>query len=571
MSSVRRAVASIRRAALLACLIGVGCLVQPDALRADWAGFGSYAALVQLSADADEISLNVRLSESGLKRLAEPPGDRASTPDPRPWADRIVEVRAENGTRLNGTLARFEKIPAQNAGTAKEAYYEADVRYASQSVPRSLSVVPAAGTNGAIGFVAMHRGIPVGDLAPLNAAARLILNWDDPWRSRIDDPAFARRHTEPRSYLYIEESEVRHELLIPFSNLRRAIGEQTAKSRIVEENERAALAEKLGAYLASRNPLRIDGVEVRPRLEKLEFVRYDRSGIQPVASRDRLDASTALIGAMLAYPVVQPPTELELRWESFGASDVRRMVSVIRGKETFDSDVTPERPVFKWSRDDAFDAPIESATAVPEPDKNAAASPDAKDGMAWKPYVALAVVLLSTLPLPFPYRRNWVWLGVCLAAGLAIVYSRPSREAPIQASGLNEERAKATLAPLLLEAYRAFPLRGEEAAYDRLASCLDGELLDEIYFQQRQALARRDIGQGGEGRVERVEILEIKVAPEGDTLEARWTAHGEVSHWGHSHERHHSYRARLHLAPGTDGRWRIVRLEFLDGQRLADA
>jgi hypothetical protein len=109
--------------------------------------------------------LNARLSEKGLKRLAGILGESGERPDPRRWAGRLVELRGEDGTVLSGILERFEGIPAQGA-PGGEAYYEAELRYPLERTSKRLNIAPPAGADSEIGFVALHRGIPVCDLAP---------------------------------------------------------------------------------------------------------------------------------------------------------------------------------------------------------------------------------------------------------------------------------------------------------------------------------------------------------------------------------------------------------------------
>ena len=143
------------------------------------------------------------------------------------------------------------------------------------------------------------------------------------------------------------------------------------------------------------------------------------------------------------------------------------------------------------------------------------------------------------------------------------------------------------LQTLLHNAYRAFQLRSEEAVYDRLAKSLDEPLLESIYLQQRRSRIQQAKGLGGEGHVERIEVLEAKRmnSPDGGWrplfsaaganekgheigVDARWKAIGVVSHWGHSHQRDNLYRARLTLRREAAGNWKIASMSFADGQRL---
>jgi hypothetical protein len=130
----------------------------------------------------------------------------------------------------------------------------------------------------------------------------------------------------------------------------------------------------------------------------------------------------------------------------------------------------------------------------------------------------------------------------------------------------------AMLAELLLHTYRAFRIREEEAAYDHFAQSLDPPLLDRVYLDQRRSLIERSRGLGGDSRVQRVELTAMKplaANPHEASIDARWIAHGTVSHWGHSHPRHNQYRAIVHLHRQAGGNWKIDALNFVDGQRLS--
>ena len=145
---------------------------------------------------------------------------------------------------------------------------------------------------------------------------------------------------------------------------------------------------------------------------------------------------------------------------------------------------------------------------------------------------------------------------------------------PSQASSSSDDdRIEPLLQALLHNAYRAFQLHDEEKAYDRLAKSLDGDLLEDIYLQQRKAMLGLSKGLGGEGQVDRIEVLESHAHKLGQQpgmlrVTSRWLAHGTVSHWGHSHERHNLYQAHLTLRKTNGAGWKIVGMEFLDGQRL---
>jgi hypothetical protein len=100
---------------------------------------------------------------------------------------------------------------------------------------------------------------------------------------------------------------------------------------------------------------------------------------------------------------------------------------------------------------------------------------------------------------------------------------------------------------------------------------LSSPLLDQVYLDQRLALIRKSRGLGGDSRVQRVELSQFKPVSTGQSerrIDASWVAHGQVSHWGHAHDRHTRYRALVDLERRADGSWRIKNLDFIDGQGL---
>ena len=107
--------------------------------------------------------------------------------------------------------------------------------------------------------------------------------------------------------------------------------------------------------------------------------------------------------------------------------------------------------------------------------------------------------------------------------------------------------------------------------YDKLALTISGDLLTDIYLQNRKSLAIQKAG-GAQAKVNAVELLDVKVesVPERPlvfALQAQWTASGSVGHWGHVHTRTNRYEAIVTVEP-VAGAWKITGLELLDEQRI---
>lgn len=478
-------------------ILGVYLLCAVPSVRADWAGFSRYRAVAEIAIEPHAAHLNLRMLDSALPRLAQ----LTAVKDWPDIAGRLLIVRDREGHPLRALAAGTGL--AHPAADGLPAFHEMEFDVVLPEGAKAISLAPPVGATGEdVGLIALHGEVPVADLAPVTQPITLHLDASDPWRSHFESLDFARRHAEPRSYLYVEPYEVRHEILLRLADLSPWLDLKPGVT--LEPAARNELQRRIGEVLTHHNPLVIDGAAVMPQLDRVEFVRFSRQGVQPVGEADAVNTTSALVGVMLSYLTEHPAQQLALDWDMFSPGLQRRAVSVIQGRESFDGDLTPNQPRFAWSRADSLE-PI-PATA-PEPATAASA------------------------------------------------------QQPLTAD---------TLAALLHNAYRAFALRGEEAAYDRLAKSLEGELLEDIYLQQRRARLRLAEGLGGEGRVDRIELLHsaIVAGPDDYRVDARWIAHGTVSHWGHSHPRHNLYAARLRVRPGADGTWKITAMDFQGGQRL---
>lgn len=135
----------------------------------------------------------------------------------------------------------------------------------------------------------------------------------------------------------------------------------------------------------------------------------------------------------------------------------------------------------------------------------------------------------------------------------------------------SDKDAVAVLDSLLKNTYRSFDFREEEDVYDRLATSVSGNLLSDIYLQNRKSLVVTQAG-NARARVKEVEVLDVDVShlddrPLGLLFRATWTAMGSVGHWGHIHVRKNQYNANITVEP-VDGTWKITDLELLEEKRI---
>jgi hypothetical protein len=170
---------------------------------------------------------------------------------------------------------------------------------------------------------------------------------------------------------------------------------------------------------------------------------------------------------------------------------------------------------------------------------------------------------------------TWMALTALLlvAGGIAsypytqLVFARPAAVA----GDLDDEQARVLLQALLKNVYRAFDFRDEEDVYDKLALTVQGDLLAELYLQNRRSFAIKKAG-GAQAKIKAVDIKQAQAqrldsGSLGYAIAGRWTALGSVGHWGHIHMRQNLYDAIV-TVEAVDGQWKITDLELLEEQRI---
>ena len=168
----------------------------------------------------------------------------------------------------------------------------------------------------------------------------------------------------------------------------------------------------------------------------------------------------------------------------------------------------------------------------------------------------MAIVGLLIVVISFPYAH------VTLSRPIALI------------TGLSDDESRRIMHSLLKNVYRSFDFRDESDVYDKLALSVQGDLLEEIYLQNRKSFTVKQAG-GAQARVKEVEILDLDVQRVGEgalshDFHARWTATGTVGHWGHTHVRKNMYEARIRVEAEA-GNWFITGLELLDEHRIDPA
>jgi hypothetical protein len=513
------------------------------------------------------------------------------------FSNEDLQVIADNGQKLQASLKliepRFRKErsssipwkvnpytgqPIPGPPKDKRVLY-AELIYPFTSKPQSLTIVPPLDEEGKIskvpiGFMTYHKGAPLHDFKYLSEPSTMTLDWADPWYSQFEKKALRRWQLGGvMSFLYLEPYEVRHEILARVKDLAAWMDLGLRGDEFIEVDENDLLKKRVGEFFLKRDKTLIDGRQLRPILDRVSFVKYSTTASTFVVQPEQLPINTAMVGVIITYLTDGLPQQVTNEWDLWSDHIQKVPTNAIDPAGGLPSYVTPDDNVLTWTN--FLKKYVVPTVAKIEVDESLT---------TMKIPLASVLCLLALLPLGLQIKKRrknagssiglQIGLAVVLIAGSVLLYpflkvavAKPAVLAP----KMTNDKAVTVLNSLLKNIYRSFDFREEEDVYDRLATSVSGDLLSEIYLQNRKSMVVTQAG-GARARVKEVKILDVDVAsvddrPLGLLFHARWTAMGTVGHWGHIHMRKNQYDANITVEP-VDGAWKITGLELLEEKRI---
>ena len=485
-------------------------------------------------------------------------------------------LRKDRKSPFAGMINPYTRQRVPEPPKDKRVLY-AELVYPFKQQPNALTLIPPLDKEGrpkvSIGFIAYHKAVPIIDFRYLGAPARVALDWQDPWYSKFDNPNLKRHHKSAlMSFLYVEPYEVRHEILTRVKDLEQWVDLGLRGDEYIEPDELEGLRQRIGEFLLHKNTVRVDGRALKPILDRISYVKVAITGIQLIENPERLDISTAIVGVIISYITDGLPQEVTVNWELF-TDQIRRVpATAIDPAGPLVSYVEPQDNVHKWTNVlKKYQMPTVEAIAVA--------------GSLGRVNVPVGSLAFLAVLLPMGWqiarrRRHGKSVAVPIMAMVALLaaslatypYTQVSVAKPTAIAGsLEGEPAQVLLHALLKNVYRAFDFREEGDVYDKLALSVSGDLLANIYLQNRASFAVQKAG-GAQAKIKQVEILDVtagKIAdrPLAFAFKSKWTAMGTVGHWGHVHTRKNLYDAIVTVT-AVDGNWKITKLELLEEKRV---
>lgn len=485
-------------------------------------------------------------------------------------------LRVDRKSPFAGMINPLTRQRVPEAPGDKRVLY-AEISYAFDERPDTLTMIPPLDEEGralvTIGFITYHKAVPVIDFRYLGMPAKLNLDWDDPWYTRFDNPNLKRHHKSAlMSFLYVEPYEVRHEILTRVRDLQEWMDLGLRGDQYIELDELEPLQQRIGEFLLTKNPLRVDGQPLKPILDRTNYVKVSLSGIQLLEKPERLEISTAIVGVIISYITEGLPQQVTVDWELFTDQIERVPATATDPAGPLGTYLTPDDRVHTWTNYlKNYKVPTVASVAV--------AGSLGEVRIPWATLVCLVLALPVAWWL-FSRRRQGkpalfpaaVLAALVVSGAAAYPYLGVTMARPEAIAGtLHPEQARELLQVLLKNVYRAFDFREEEDVYDKLAISVSGDLLADIYLQNRRSFSIQKAG-GAQAKIKSVEIEEavaerLDDRPLGYAIKGRWAAQGTVGHWGHIHSRRNQYHAIV-TVEAVDGAWKITDLEVLEEQRV---
>lgn len=375
------------------------------------------------------------------------------------------------------------------------------------------------------------------------------------------------------SFLYITRREVRHEILIPLGTLARIFEIPRADPDFLTVAEQQTARILIEQYYAEGNPIKIDGIEVAPIADRVDFYGLSLKDFAQRAEPRDVSMASGRVGIILVYPCKGEPANVELTWTKF-TSDIRKVETVVftsgeSGK--FEFSRFKEENTYRWENPNRQDAQDFGPVPADLPPQKVYPWISALLILGWAGLISIFSSLRSQKLIAIGSGTLSLILSAALFFTPQLWLPLPWEKPPSISSAQQSNVFKA----LLSNVYRAFDYRDSEEVYDSLAESVAGDLLSDVYLEIRRGLEVQEQG-GAVALVDDVEFLEVlpkqnfrneQIDSPGYVIQCRWNVSGTVEHWGHIHRRKNQYVGNFEVRP-FEGDWRLVGLDLTHEERL---
>ena len=380
------------------------------------------------------------------------------------------------------------------------------------------------------------------------------------------------------SFIYITDYEVRNEVLVPLATLATLMELDRKSENFLEVDEQEAAADKVKEFFSVGNPVTIDGIEVQPVFDRVDFYGLDLRDFAVQSEKRRVSMASGRVGLIMSYSTKGRPKQATIAWDKFNNAIKSVDAVVFIGDEVektqfsmFLSDNT-----YKWEAEDQ--KPLATITEV-------GAKLDKSRYVKRKIAVPMISIISGLIAVPLfligltgPSMRPALIFGLigCFVALVAIPAVTEINDPYFQPETfqMDPEEGRDVFARLHKNLFRAFDYRTEGEVYDALAQSVEGEELRRLYLQINESLKVKEQG-GAVARIDEVELMDGSLVPveqnpeQVDTnpfqfgYQSEWKLDGTIEHWGHIHRRETKFVGKFNIELVND-KWKITKMQVVD-------
>lgn len=367
------------------------------------------------------------------------------------------------------------------------------------------------------------------------------------------------------SFIYITETEVRHEVLIPAASLATFINFDRKDESFLEIDEQDAAKPMIEALFgAKQNVVKIDGVVVQPVFDRIDFYGLEIRDFVTLAPRRKISMASGRVGVIMSYSTKGSPQNVEVSWETFNQTVKSIDVRVIAYDKAYQTEFS------KFLIDDTYVWTDPGRPPLP-PITGIDTSQFDYDQLKI-PSVTIALLVLAGL-LALCARKllgNGVALGLASALAVTSIFTTHINKIRIDAPWATSiDDTDEIFAQLHKNVFRAFDYHREDEIYDALANSVAGPQLQSMYLDIRESLRIKEEG-GAAARIEEVNFIEGHSVRPSESAKSpsfgyrcRWDLVGTIEHWGHVHQRTTQYDAMFDVEL-IDDAWKITSMQIVD-------
>ena len=363
--------------------------------------------------------------------------------------------------------------------------------------------------------------------------------------------------------------------MVPLASLATIVKFDKEDEYFLSVEEQDPAREVLIEQFSVGNPVLIDGVEVQPVFDRIDFFGLDIRDFAVRPEPRKVSMSNGRVGLILTYKTKGTPNNISVTWDKFS----RAITSVDSVIIAFDQE---DRTQFStYIEDNTFE--WQNPGSPPLPDIKKLSFDQSHVGIPLASVICLAISCLLLMGVVLiPSAGRWIGLvaiALIIAGVCAYPYGRVSMHSQQvafmpeyqQYREFVDDNSDPIFETLHKNLFRAFDYYSEEDIYQALETSIDGPMLRDTYLDIRESLRVQQQG-GAVSNIEEVNVVEGEVVeplPEaplegvGFAYRCKWELVGTVEHFAHIHRRTNKYDAIFNVED-RDGVWKITSMNVLD-------